>query len=540
MAAMKKPASAEELERRLAKLGLGAAEAASVLKMGQRQRALRTLVARHDPNVFCRYVLRDERTGLPIQQAPMHKEWHHLMNQHARLVMWSHVEGGKTTQVAIGRALFELGLDPALRICVVSNTNDLAKKMTRLVGQYIEKSAELHEVFPELVPTSDPNLPWKAQALTIARPTASKDPSVQACGVHGNVIGSRIDLLILDDVLDHENTHTPGPRADVWQWIRSTLFSRLTENARVWVVGNAWHPEDAMHKMEKEERFVSRRFPVQDIIGALTWPERWSTKRIETARQDLGPMEFARQLLCQARDDSSARFKRDWIDVGLAMGKGLPWCETADDLFDEADLTDEERNEMRAASETIWRLTGKGAFFTGLDLAISKEESAGLSCLFTIFVDEKRRRRVLNIRSGRWSGPEIIKNVKDVFERFGSIFVVENNAMQQMLIDMLRDDTDIPIIPFTTGRNKAHAEFGVEGVAAELAGGKWLIPNEHILPNGKAEPMHKEVGEWIQEMLFYDPKEHTGDRLMASWFAREGARKCIDGAGARRVNVRVF
>jgi hypothetical protein len=25
-------------------------------------------------------------------------------------------------------------------------------------------------------------------------------------------------------------------------------------------------------------------------------------------------------------------------------------------------------------------------------------------------------------------------------------------------------------------------------------------------------------------MLFYDPTTHTGDRLMASWFAREAAR----------------
>ncbi len=410
-------ATPEELDQRIAALGI---DPADVMRMGARQHALRTLVARHDPNVFCRYVLRDEKTGKAIAQAPMHKEWHRLMNDHARLVMWSHVEGGKTTQVAIGRVLFELGLDPSLRVCVVSNTNDLAKKMTRLVGQYIEKSAELHQVFPELVPTSDPNLPWKAQALTISRPTASKDPSVQACGVHGNVIGSRIDLLVLDDVLDHENTNTPGPRQDVWQWIRSTLFSRLTENARVWIVGNAWHPEDAMHKMEKEERFVARRFPVQTLTGELTWPERWSPKRIDTARQDLGPMEFARQLMCQARDDTSARFKREWIDVALEAGKGLGWCNDSDDLFDEEGRTEEERDEMRAASETIWRLSGKGAFFTGVDLAISKEESAGVTVLFTIFVDEKRRRRVLNIESGRWSGPEIVTHVKDVYERFGS------------------------------------------------------------------------------------------------------------------------
>lgn len=527
---------------RLINLGLDPARPEEARRLAARHRELRALVARHDPNVFCRFVLKDERTGKSIEQAPMHRKWHELMNDHDRLAMWSHVEGGKTTQVAIGRGLYELGRDPNLRIAVVSNTNELAKKMVRLIGQYISKSQELHEVFPELVPTADANLPWKASQLTVQRTAASKDASVQACGVHGNIIGSRVDLLILDDILDHENTHTPGPRADVLRWIKSSLFSRLTQNARVWVVGNAWHPEDAMHLLEKEDRFFAARFPVIDAQENLTWPERWSKERIELARKDLGPLEYARQLLCQARDDSTARFKREWVDVATTAGRGLPWCEDADDLYlslDE-DLSEEELAQKRKASETIWRLSGRGTFFTGVDLAVSRSDSAGLTVLFTIYVDEKKRRRVVNIQSGKWSGPEIYARIEDTYDRFGSIFVIENNAMQQMLVDMLQDRTDIPILPFTTGKQKGSYEIGVESLAAEMAGGKWQIPNMAKRPDGKHEALHKEAAEWIQEMLFYDPKEHTGDRLMASWFAREGARRFVDLSGGKSVGVRVF
>lgn len=531
--------SAEEAAQKILAMGLDPAEA---LKLAKRHKELRAQVSRQDPNVFCRYVLKDERTGKPIQQAPMHKQWHALMNEHARLVMWSHVEGGKTTQIAIGRTLYELGRDPNLRVAVVSNTNELARKMVRLIGQYIEKSAELHDVFPELVPTTDPTLPWKASQLTVNRVgLGGKDPSVQACGVHGNIIGSRVDLLILDDILDHENTHTPGPRADVLRWVKSSLFSRLTADARVWIVGNAWHPEDAMHLLEKEERFVSKRFPVVSTTGELTWPERWPQERIELARKDLGPLEYARQLLCQARDDASARFKREWIEVAEELGKGLAYCETIDDLFDEMQLTEEEREEHAKALESVWRLSGKSQIFTGVDLAISKSDSADLTVFFTIHVDEKFRRRVLNVRAGRWSGPEIVQNAQSVYEAFGGIFIVENNAMQQMVVDMIRDQTAIPVVPFTTGKNKADPAFGIESLAAEMAGGKWVIP--HSAPTGaagKTVPMHKEVGEWIAEMLFYDPKEHTGDRLMASWLAREGARRFVDLQGSRQVGVRVF
>ena len=519
-----------KLVERATALGYDATDPAALVRAAKRARQLRAVVARHDPNAFCAYVLRDERTGKPVTQAPMHERWHKLLTQHDRLVMWSHVEGGKTSQIAIGRVLYELGKDPNLRVCVVSNTSDLAQKMTRAIGQYVEKSAPLHDVFPDLIPNPDPSLPWKAKALTVKRPgMGAKDPSVQATGVHGNVIGSRIDLLILDDVLDHENTHTPGPRADVLNWIKSSLFSRLTENARVWVVGNAWHPEDAMHMLEKEPRFHAVRFPVISPEGQLTWPERWSHKRIEASRADFGPLEYARQLLCQARDDTSARFKREWIDLALEAGNGVPWCENIADALDWDDLDEEER---AMASESLWRLGASNvAVVTGVDLAVQRHASADETVLFTLLVHENGTRQVLNIRAGRWSGPEIVKQIEKVHRDFGGLVIVENNAAQDFILQFARERSAVPVRPFTTGKNKAHPEFGVESIATELANGKWMLPNR----NGV---MHKQAQEWVTELLFYDPKEHTGDRVMASWFAREGARMFDKGGASGRIGVR--
>jgi hypothetical protein len=34
-----------------------------------------------------------------------------------------------------------------------------------------------------------------------------------------------------------------------------------------------------------------------------------------------------------------------------------------------------------------------------------------------------------------------------------------------------------------------------------------------------------QIQEWIDEMLYYQPSAHTGDRLMACWMAREAARQ---------------
>lgn len=506
-------------------------------------------LARDDASVFNQFVLRDERTGRRIRQAPMHREWHRLIDRHPRLVFWAHVDAGKTQQVSVGRVLWELGRNPHLRVAVITKTADLAQKIVRSVGQYVEKSDALHEVFPDLLPHPDPSLPWTSQKLTIRRPGVPKDPSVQASGVYGNILGSRIDLLVLDDVIDEVNTRTDAPRKHLWGWIRATLFGRLSEDARVVVMGNAWHPEDVLHLFAKEPRFVSRRFPVRDAEGRLTWPEHWSSERIDAARLDMGPLEFARALLCQARDDDTARFKREWIERCLERGRGLKLLATAEDLFDEiaegrydsVPATPEVQEELRAAAAAR-RLGDHDAggpafdvrFFTGVDLAVQRHAAADHTCIFTIAVLPNGDRRVLWVEAGRWAAPEILSRIVDHHARYGSICVVENNAAQDYLVQMLRAHTAVTVRGFTTGKQKASPEFGVESLAAEFECGKWVIPSGD---DGKSRS--REVDAWIMELIHYEPPPaHTGDRLMASWFAREGARP---GERARNtVGVRVF
>jgi hypothetical protein len=465
-------------------------------------------LAKKFPAIFASLVLKDERTGKRVKQAPIHDKWHTLVSKHDRIVIWAHIESGKTQQLSISRVLWELGSDPNKRVAVVSNTAEQAKKIIRACAQYIEKDDDLKAVFPRLVPSPNKTHPWTATMLTVARDVISKDPSIQACGMHGNITGSRIDFLILDDVLDHENTLTPGPREDAWKWLRSTVMSRLTSKSRVVAIGNAWHPQDAMHKLVGESEFVGEKFPVISDKGDVSWPERWPNKRIDKARMDLGPFEFARQMLCMARDDSAARFRREWISKCLSRGNNYRLVDSIDELPDGFRIVH------------------------GVDLGVQKHKAADPSAFFTICLWPDNTRQVLNIECVKMSGPEIVARIDELSNRYGGLFVVENNAAQQYIVQFASKDTMANVRPFTTGRNKAHPEFGIESIAAEMARGQWLIPNKR----GKLPP---EVEAWISDMLFYDPTAHTGDRLMASWFAREGCRG-LDRTHGGGVGVRIL
>lgn len=290
-------------------------------------------LARTDINAFIEYVLTDEQTGKPVEQARTHLRMQSACDDHDRLILWSHVEAGKTVQIAVARVLFILGAFPGATVAIVSDTHEQAAKIVRLIAKYIENSDRYHEVFPHVRRGE----PWTSHHLylePLPGRMSPKDPSVQACGLFGNITGSRISHMVWDDILDLENTRTAAFRTKVYEWLMSAeCIGRLLEAAPLWCIGNAYHPDDALHRLSREPLWHFMRLPVEDDRGQPTWPERWSAARIARKRLEAGPLEFARQMMCTARDDAEARFKREDLDACCARGRGLSWVHTLADLL---------------------------------------------------------------------------------------------------------------------------------------------------------------------------------------------------------------
>lgn len=469
--------------------------------LASRARAGRVALAREDVDEFCAFVGKDAETGQGISQEEIHEDFQHFVETHNRAIVMSHPEAGKTTQLAILRTLWRLGRNPNLRVVICSKIESKCQDIVRAIRSYIEKSPEVAEVFPNLLPGDK----WGEDKFTIRRDVHGRDPSVSAIPLDGSPGGSRIDILILDDILDAANTATPQTRKAVIKRVRSAFLDRLSQTGEVIFLTNAWHPEDAAHLFEKEG-WATIRKPVVNEDGESTWPTKWTPTRIKELREDLGPLEFARAALCKARDDGESPFDVDAIQAAE---------ESASDL--------EFVHRLQAGD-----LPAGAMIYHGVDLAVTKTAGSHYTVFATIlYWPEDGTRQVIWIESGRWSSREIRDRFIDHQNRYGGIFIVENNAAQRWIIDIVENQSDLApeervtfaIVPFTTGKNKAHPEFGVEGLAVEIAAKKWLFP-----VHGPA----KVVKDWEElrgEMVYYTRGGHTGDRLMSLWFAREGARK---------------
>lgn len=420
---------------------------------------------------------------------------------HSYLMNRSYTVTHNTQQLSILRSLWLLGNNPHLRIAVISRTAGQAQKIVKAIQGYIERSEELHEVFPRLKPGKK----WTSTAFDVAdaRPT-KKDWSFQALGIGSAVLGARLDLVILDDVLDWTNCRTHTQRVNVEEWYRTTVATRIAPEGKVLIVGNAWHPEDLLHTFARNPAWVAVTFPVVDPrTGEPRWPEKWPRKRIE-AWQAEHPLEAPRMLFCVARSDSAARFKKEWIDACIARGEG------------------------RRLEYNLEHLPSGYKTYTGVDLGTSDKDNSDLTVLFTVCLHPNGDLEILCIESGRWVGPTIVEKIVETHTRYFSIVLVENNAAQAFIRQFVTKSTGVPVLPFTTGKNKVDPEFGVEALAVELHNKKWIIPSRGGIPASA------EISAWINELLYYSADAHTGDRLMASWFAREGARtkKVKGGTGA--------
>lgn len=496
--------------------------------------------ARKNLSEFYELVIREEFSKEPLKTMPHQQLMFSFVQVHRRCVFRQPIGTAKTYSMA-AMAMHLMGQNVTSRNLIASATQDMAKKPLNMVSDYIthpELNVRLALVFPELRPSGRPNDPWTTDRITIARPGGIRDPSLSAVGLDTKFQGSRLSFVLADDVVNEDNARTKESREELKSRFMSRFVSRLDRhpgNTSLCVVTNTpWDREDLTYYLEKDAGWAT---VVMDIYGDIRftnakaewmvqaqaegiirphrfkpdvwrlaahgndpdeviplWPGRYPLSAIAEARREFPPHEFARMFLCEPFEPGAQRCQQDWVEKCKMHGLGLT-------------LVD--------------RYRGSNPTFMGVDLGIGQSGKNDMTVFFVFEVLPNGKRRILWIESGRWSGKAIVDKLIDIYDRYHVVAAVENVQAQEFLRQWAIDErADLKLRPHTTNRvNKNAVDFGVESIFTEIQQGAWIIPCD---TNGVCEP---EVQKWIDEMLFYQPTKHTGDRLMACWIGRELARR---------------
>jgi hypothetical protein len=486
---------------------------ADKIKLYRLMKARRLAVARADPASFIEYCFVHDKTKRPLVNEPFHIEWQDFFTNVRYGVIEASIEFGKSIQIGVGRVIWEIGKDPNTRIVLLGASEDAAKKLAQRIRREIDYNPKIKEIFPHLQRSPKSGDPWNDRNFTVARKIDTTDPTVQARSVGSRDFnGSRSDIIIIDDLLNFEWTQSQLVRNKLEVWFDEIVLGRVQDDyetgeyGRVFFIGNPWHADDLMQRLKARPSWKSLQTacvtnPTEHESRWIpTWPKQWPMQRIIDKRESMASsaFSFARKFLCQILDDSQRRFKREWIDHMFAQGKGRTLLER----------------------QPTGRFGAPLRCFTGLDPAMGEKDKDAFSCLFTIALDHVMRRIVVDVRSGRWTGPELLDQCVKVCTVFDSELIVESNQAQRWMAQFGRERGLSARTYHTSAQTKWSEEYGVESIAMEMRAGLWVAPSGST---GLDRP--KELVLWANECLDYDPSMHTGDRLMASWLAREGARQ---------------
>jgi hypothetical protein len=497
--------------------------------------------ARHDINRFFEFVIREEHTRDRLRTTPHQRIVFEFTNAHPKSVLMLPVGHGKTYSIA-AQGLFDLGHDHSSRGMFVSYTQEQASRPLGMVKDYIESSQELRLVFPHLVPSQRPSDPWTQTHITVDRPYGIRDPSFVAVGMDsGEVPGARIKWINIDDILNRENTATKEQRDKIYNWVQNTVVARLDpRNSRCVVTNTPWHPDDLLHRLIRDG-WPALRMEIGGTIEIyntdwdpknpedlrpeapgshlcrlaahdpdprnekMLFPQRISLEFNEELKRTMLPITYNQLYRCIARSDDTARCKIEYVNTCLAAAstKVTP-----------------------AHRDYVNKYDGSNLVFTGVDLAISPGEESDDCAFFTFEVLPSGHRRILHIEAGKFSGPDTVKKIINVARMFKSIIRVENNAAQDYIRQFTLDaDVSVPVKAHTTGRTKAHPEYGVEGLFIEMMNGAWLFPHKGGDNYGPGCYLVPTMERFVEACLNYLPSKHTDDVLMACYFAREQARE---------------
>lgn len=160
--------------------------------------------------------------------------WLKIASKYQHVLLIAPNDHGKSETMQVGYALWRLANNPNLRIGIISYTVDLAMGSVRMLKERIEGTPEL-ELFG--VKKSKKGQ-WSDKAATIERTMRSKDASIAAIGFRGTIQNRRIDVAVLDDVIDirdYEAGLTVPER--IKTWFKRSLWTRLGDDGEIKMIG---------------------------------------------------------------------------------------------------------------------------------------------------------------------------------------------------------------------------------------------------------------------------------------------------------------
>ena len=456
-------------------------------------------------------------------------------------------EHAKSTTITVNYAVYRICQNPNIRIMIVSKTQAMAQKFLLSIKNRLThpKYQDLHLAFGPAGGFEKNSDSWKQDLIYLsadARDSGEKDPTVQAIGIRGHIYGSRADLIIMDDCVDHTNAHEYEKQID---WIQSEVMSRIdNDGGKLLVVGTRLRPKDLYSELRDPMRYPDETSPwtyfaqpavLEFADNSKDWVTLW-------AKTNMPPVSG------KGVPDENGLYDK-WTGEALSKKRGRMspnlWAMVyqQQQVHEDSAFPSDAVKGVINAGRNIGRIPKgmPGVRPQGMDglivVAGFDPAGSGYSAAVAIGLDiSTQKRYLLDVSNVAGMLPDEIRSlIKDWTDKYNiSEWRIEKNAFQTMLtqdreVREYLSSRGAVLREHHTGQNKWDTDFGVASLTTLFHGfeeGNALIefPSTHASEGLKA--LIEQLVTWYPD----SPKSQKKDCVMAFWFAELACRDRLASA----------
>lgn len=222
---------------------------------------------------------------------------------------------GKSEKASKRFPAWYLGRNPGRQVIAASYNSDLATDFGREVRN-IMASPEYGDVF------SGTRLRQDSRAAD--RMNTEQGGAYFAVGVGTATTGRGAHLALIDDPFkDREDADSELQREKVWNWYRSTFYTRLMPGGAVVLIQTRWHEDDLAGRLllQNRDEWTVLDLPAISAAGEALWPEWYDLPALVRIKATIGAREWSALYQQQPQPDEGTFFQRAWLKEWTELPK---------------------------------------------------------------------------------------------------------------------------------------------------------------------------------------------------------------------------
>lgn len=306
--------------------------------------------------------------------------------------------------------------------------------------------------------------------------------SLNCIGAGGAITGKGADLIIIDDpVKNDEEANSPTMRDNIWEWFRSTVFTRLEPGGHIVLIMTRWHHDDLCGRIINSDEYKSWRhinLPAiakeDDILkrtaGAALWSNRYNIHRLGKIRNTIGSHWF--EALYQQNptpSEGSIFHRKNFRYFTMDKDKYI--------LYDQ---------------ESSVYLSKRYPVYCCVDLAATKSEMSDYTAIITFTMTKNNEILILDIIRERFDSSEHLQLITNHYYKWKPNLIGIESVQYQISLVKSLSAKGIPVKKLSATKDKVSRALSI--AAKSELGEIYFLKDAHWLTEFEKELLEFPAG----------------------------------------------